>query len=1042
MAKIETSLITRLIEIGVQKKEAKHLASFLETRPDAATAEARWQRALAYMQSASHVHAVVKLMYEHIYPTWQQIPAPVYFPDANAIQSTHLAELMHAQHCEDYDSLHNWSIEHYPQFWQLIIERLKIHVDHPFRTIVDTSKGLSAPRWLVDAKLNIVNSCLPENSKAAAKTAIITQDENGHLCKITYGELTILVNRIANRIRENFKPKDRIAIIMPMTVQAIAAYLGIIKAGCCAVTIPDSFSAKEIAQRLHITRSKAVFTQDYAFINNKRWPLYEKIIDANVGQAIVYADSSQKPNIRKQDILWDDFLSANTQCSAYAADPDEHITILFSSGTTSKPKAIPWHHTTPIKCASDAYLYQDVHANDIICWPTNIGWMMGLWTLYAAFINHATLAIYQDSPKHREFGKFLQNAQVTMLGVVPTLVRAWRQSDCMAGLNWQSITRFSSSGECANIDDMFYLMSLAGYRPIIEYCGGSEIGGAYVTGTMIHPSAPAAFNVQTLGLSFQILDEHKQATDQGEVALIPPAIGLSTELLNKNHHQVYYARMPHYKNLLPMRRHGDQIKRFSNGFYRLLGRMDDAMNLSGIKVSAAEIEHVLNNLPNVRETAAIACIPPHGGPSQLVIYVRLIDPIAVDMTQLKKTMQEALKNDINRAFRVHDVVSVDHIPKTSSHKIMRRVLRERYDVENNSLKISRPVNTNKPHKLCLALQGGGAYGAYTWGILDKFLEDGRIEIDAISATSAGSVNAVVLADGLLKGGIPGAREALRDFWETLSQYGTFLSPIRQTFPYAGTNLDLDVFSQASFVMMDILTRNLSPYILNPLNLDLLKLILIEKVDFKKIRTQNKIKLYISATNVKSGMLHIFENAELSVEAVLASACLPHLSQAVKIDNQYYWDGGFLGNPAIYPLIYHSSVDDILIIHNNPIMRDSLPITSTDIDSRVNELSFNSSLLRELRAIAFITKLIDKGWIKDQYKEQLRRKYLHMIRSDDVMNQFYLINKYNWHWSFIRHLRDLGRDTAAAWLKNNFQYLGKKQTIDFNEFLGKDTQSTS
>lgn len=1034
--------MTHLTDLGASHKDAKHLVALLESSAHAGSPEARWQQALAYMQQAGHSHAIVKFIYEHIYTHWLQTPAPVYFPDEKSVQATHLYELMQVQQCLDYDSLHAWSLKEYPKFWQTMIERLNIRFDRPYHRLVDISKGLTAPRWLVGAKLNIVNSCLSDDPSIAAKPAIITQDAHGNRVNVSYGELNTLVNRIAHRISEHFHPKDHLAIIMPMSVPAIAAYLAIIKAGCCAVTIPDSFSAKEIAQRLHLTHCKAVFTQDFVFSNNKRWPLYEKMIDANVGCAIVYSDSLQKPAIRKQDMLWEDFLSDQPSFEAYAADPNEHITILFSSGTTSKPKAIPWHHTTPIKCASDAYLYQDVHANDIICWPTNIGWMMGVWTLYAAFINHATLALYPDNPKHREFGKFVQNAQVTLLGVNPTLVRAWHQSDCMAGLNWRSITRFSSTGECANIDDMFYLMSLAGYKPVIEYCGGTEIGGAYISGTMIHPSAPAAFNVPTLGINFEILDEEQQPALEGEVALIPPSIGLSTELLHKNHHQVYYARMPHYKNLIPMRRHGDQIKKYAHGFYRILGRSDDAMNLSGIKVSAVEIEQVLNQLPNVRESAAIACIPEHGGPSQLVIYVRLVDPIAFDVIALKKLFQDSLKKNINRAFHVHDVVIVDRIPKTSSHKIMRRVLRDRYAAEKHHTPGAKHTAKDTQRKLCLALQGGGAYGAYTWGILDKLLEDGRIAIDAISATSAGSVNAVVLADGMLKGGHAGAREALRDFWETLSHYGTYLSPIRQSFPYGSANLDLDPFSQASFMLLDMMTRTLSPYIMNPLNLDLLKTILVEKVDFKKLRTHHQIKLYISATNVKTGMLHIFENNELCVEAVLASACLPHISQAVKIDKDYYWDGGFLGNPAIYPLIYHSAVDDILIIHNNPIVRDSLPITSTDIDSRVNELSFNSSLIRELRTIAFITKIIDKGWIKDEYKDQLRRKYLHIIRSDEVMNQFYLINKYNWHWSFIRHLCDLGRETATRWLKNNYKHLGKKQTIDFNEFLGKDTQSTT
>lgn len=972
----------------------------------------------------------------------KKIPIPTWLPDAEFIKTTNIYKLMQELGFGDYQSFYNFSVSNYPEFWKAIIEKLQIAFTTPYQSIVDLSDGVETPHWLKDAKLNIINSCFKANEK---EVAIIEYIKETKIKKTTYGELNKLSNRIANSISQYLDRGERAAIIMPMTTNAIAIFIGLIKAGITVVTIPDSFSANEISNRLRITNVKAVFTQDYTIRNSKWLHLYEKIIDANAPFTISLPIHKKHKiqHLRKQDLSWVNFLSDNDVFEVVDASPDSHTTILFSSGTMGEPKAIPWSHTTPIKCASDAYLYHNVKPKDVICWPTNLGWMMGPWLVYAVFMNEGTLALYNDSLNDRNFGKFIETVKVNILGVIPTLVKQWRKSGCMEGLDWSAIKLISSTGECSNPNDMLYLMSLAKKVPIIEYCGGTEIGGAYVTSTVIHPCTPSTFTTKALGLDFEIIDESGLPTENGEVALLPPSIGLSTELLNKNHHQLYYAHMPTLATGKRLRRHGDHIEVLANGFYRMHGRMDDTMNLSGIKVSSGEIEAILNQYPELLETAAIAVDPTDGGPSQLVIYVVVNEASSLNLEKIKDDLQKLINKTLNPLFKIHDLVCVEFLPRTASHKIMRKILREEYQTKHarHHKKIAEEQSQTAKIKVCLALQGGGAYGAYTWGILDRFLEDDRIEIESISATSAGSVNAVVLADGLTKGGVAGARRALNHFWETLSQYGTFFSPIRQMLPYGNFPLHQDAIAQLSFTYFDFLTRIFSPYILNIFNFDLLRYLLEQQVDFDALRKMSKVKLFLCATNVKTGLLHIFEDDEITVEAVRASSCLPQLSQAIQINNEFYWDGGYLGNPAIYPLIYNSQVDDIIIIHNNPILRDTIPITSTDISSRENEISFNSSLIRELRAIAFITKLIDKGWIKDEYKDKLRRKCIHIIRSDEAMNQFKLINKFNWQWYFISHLRDLGRKTADNWIKDNFDSLGKKPTIDFTEFLSTDTQTS-
>jgi acetyl-CoA synthetase len=309
---------------------------------------------------------------------------------------------------------------------------------------------------------------------------------------------------------------------------------------------------------------------------------------------------------------------------------------------------------------------------------------MGPWLIYASLINRGTIALYYGTPSDRGFGQFVQDARVNVLGLVPSLVSAWKASACMQGLDWSAIKAFSSTGECSNPRDMLYLMSLAGYKPVIEYCGGTEIGGAYITGTMVQPATPATFTTPALGLDLVILDGGGHLADKGEVFLVPPSIGLSTELLNKDHHQVYFADTPLFST--PLRRHGDWMERLPNGYYRACGRVDDTMNLAGIKVSSTEIEQVLNAVAGISETAAIAISPPEGGPSQLVIYAVVVPNIEITKEALKISLQAAISQRLNPFFKIRDLAIVDALPRTASNKVMRRLLREQYQA--NFLKSS------------------------------------------------------------------------------------------------------------------------------------------------------------------------------------------------------------------------------------------------------------------------------------------------------------------------------------------------------------------
>jgi NTE family protein len=333
----------------------------------------------------------------------------------------------------------------------------------------------------------------------------------------------------------------------------------------------------------------------------------------------------------------------------------------------------------------------------------------------------------------------------------------------------------------------------------------------------------------------------------------------------------------------------------------------------------------------------------------------------------------------------------------------------------------------------LALQGGGAHGAFAWGVIDKFLEDGRLHLDGICATSAGSMNAVVLVNGLIKGGNDGARQALYDFWFEVSKRSGQNSNLTKN-PF---HLSI---KQIAYNFLDAMTHLISPYQFNPFNYNVLKDILLEQVDFERIKRNKIHNLFLTATKVQSGRVKVFTNRDMCVDVVLASACLPYLFHSVKVEDQYYWDGGYSGNPAIFPLFYHEDrkTNDVVIVHINPIKRSKLPTKASEIMNRINEITFNSSLLKEFRAIAFVNKLLDEKWIKDEHKHKLKKILVHSVRADEALQAFDVATKMNTEWEFLTYLRDLGRVEADRWLKYNYDAVNKKSSVDLQtSFLHDD-----
>jgi len=332
---------------------------------------------------------------------------------------------------------------------------------------------------------------------------------------------------------------------------------------------------------------------------------------------------------------------------------------------------------------------------------------------------------------------------------------------------------------------------------------------------------------------------------------------------------------------------------------------------------------------------------------------------------------------------------------------------------------------NQVRTINLALQGGGAHGAFTWGVLDRLLDEKELAFEGLSATSAGAMNAAAFAYGLAVDGREGARKSLAGYWKRVSEAAR-LGPLQPS--VIDRMLEDHKLSWSPiFSLIGFVTRMLSPSQFNPANYNPLREVVEQSIDFSVLqRPDCPVKLFLSATNVRTGKVKIFAGNEISVDAVMASACLPTMFHAVEIDGEAYWDGGYMGNPAIFPLIYNCQSADIVIVHINPLFRNEVPRSADDILNRINEISFNSSLMREMRAVSYVTGLVTQKRVVDG---GLKHVLVHSISDDAFMGALTPTSKYNADWDFLIFLRDQGRKCAGDWLAENFVKLGVESSVD-------------
>ncbi|KAF4363303.1 hypothetical protein G4B88_011700 [Cannabis sativa] len=611
-----------------------------------------------------HPHGLHQLVYYSVYAHWDvssKGPPPYWFPSLYHSKDTNLGRLMekhgpsllgplYKDPITSYSLFQKFSVEHPEVYWSIALKELSVSFQEEPKCILDKSdKSKHGGSWLPGAVLNIAECCLLPTSypRKDDSLAIVWRDEgsdDSSVNLITLKQLREQVISVAKSLDAMFSKGDAIAMDMPMTANAVIIYLAIILSGLVVVSIADSFAPKEIASRLHVSQAKAIFTQDFILRGGRKFPLYSRVVEAAPDRVIVLPATGSNTGIqlREQDMSWGDFLSSvGTRSRKYSPcyqPVDSLINILFSSGTTGEPKAIPWTHLSPIRCSSDFWAYMDIKVGDVVCWPTNLGWALGPFILFTCFL-----------------------------------------SGCKS---------VASTGETSNVDDDLWLSSQAYYKPVIECCGGTELASSYIQGSLLQPQAFGAFNTATMTTSFVIIDEHGNPycmpDDQactGEVGLIPLYLGASDRLLNADHEEVYFKGMPLYKGMR-LRRHGDIINRTVGGYFIVQGRADDTMNLGGIKTSSFELERVCDRADDsILETAAVSVSPIGGGPEQLVMFVVLKNGYDAEAESLRTKFSKAIQSNLNPLFKVSAVKIVHEFPRTMSNKLLRRVLRDQLNRE-------------------------------------------------------------------------------------------------------------------------------------------------------------------------------------------------------------------------------------------------------------------------------------------------------------------------------------------------------------------------
>lgn len=616
----------------------------------------------------------------------------VWRPTADYIDQSHLTQFIRQHKLSDFDNLMNRSTEDVAWFTEAVLKYLDIQFYEPYSQVLDISKGIARPRWVVGGKMNIVHNLLDKyiGSEVEDQVAMITEDETGEVNAYTYGELWRKVNQAANALRSlGLGAGDPIGLYMPMSCEIVVAMLAIAKIGGIILPLFSGYGAGAITSRLVDADAKALFTADGSIrrgeVNNMK-----VVADRAVAKvpSLDYMIVSNKANLAVEmvsgrDHWWHELVETQSEAAeTEITDAEQVLMIIYTSGTTGRPKgAVHTHCGFPIKAAQDMAFGTDLHPGQRLYWMTDMGWMMGPWLVFGAMILGSTYVLYDGAPDYPgpdRLWEMVERHRITTLGISPTLIRALMPfgEEPIRSHDLSSIRFFASTGEPWNPDPWMWLFDKVGHRkrPIINYSGGTEISGGIVMGNPILPLKPTAFSAPCPGIAADVFDENGQSVRNqvGELVIKSPWIGMTRGFWRDpgRYEETYWSRWP------DVWVHGDFAAVDTDGQWYILGRSDDTIKVAGKRLGPAEIESILVGHPAVVEAAAVGV--PDDLKGNVVVVFCVITGGYPPSDELRDELKNSIVSSLGKPLAPREVLFVTDLPKTRNAKVMRRMIRAAY----------------------------------------------------------------------------------------------------------------------------------------------------------------------------------------------------------------------------------------------------------------------------------------------------------------------------------------------------------------------------
>ncbi len=616
----------------------------------------------------------------------------VWRPTADYIDQSHLTQFIRQHKLSDFDNLMNRSTEDVAWFTEAVLKYLDIQFYEPYSQVLDITKGIARPRWVVGGKMNIVHNLLDKyiGSQVEDQVAMITEDETGEVNAYTYGELWRKVNQAANALRSlGLGAGDPIGLYMPMSCEIVVAMLAIAKIGGIILPLFSGYGAGAITSRLVDADAKALFTADGSIrrgeVNNMK-----VVADRAVAKvpSLDYMIVSNKANLAVEmvsgrDHWWHELVETQSEAAeTEITDAEQVLMIIYTSGTTGRPKgAVHTHCGFPIKAAQDMAFGTDLHPGQRLYWMTDMGWMMGPWLVFGAMILGSTYVLYDGAPDYPgpdRLWEMVERHRITTLGISPTLIRALMPfgEEPIRSYDLSSIRFFASTGEPWNPDPWMWLFDKVGHRkrPIINYSGGTEISGGIVMGNPILPLKPTAFSAPCPGIAADVFDENGQSVRNqvGELVIKSPWIGMTRGFWRDpgRYEETYWSRWP------DVWVHGDFAAVDTDGQWYILGRSDDTIKVAGKRLGPAEIESILVGHPAVVEAAAVGV--PDDLKGNVVVVFCVITGGYPPSDELRDELKNSIVSSLGKPLAPREVLFVTDLPKTRNAKVMRRMIRAAY----------------------------------------------------------------------------------------------------------------------------------------------------------------------------------------------------------------------------------------------------------------------------------------------------------------------------------------------------------------------------